>query len=141
MSEYKSYSDFKQAERAAIDALPIQFAFNNQQFEEGMRKLGLSPDETDKVRKVPYGGFCLATDAKRIVETICSFSKKLDELMASDDDFAVDALRYELDNHEYGYTGDPDDALESLGLPSDVNKLDDRMKELFCRASELCYYG
>lgn len=141
MSEYKSYSDFKLAEREAIDALPIGFAFNDDQFHDMLRKFGLTLEEKGKLRRIPGGGFCLATDAKMIVETMLSWSRKLSEIIKTDDEFAVDALRYELDNHEYGYTGEPDDALLELGLPSDVNKLDDRMKELFCRATELCYYG
>ena len=141
MSEYKSYSDFKLAEREAIDALPIEFAFNDDQFHDMLEKFGLTLEEKDKLRRIPGGGFCLATDAKMIVETMLSWSRKLSEILKTDDEFAVDALRYELDNHEYGYTGEPDDALLELGLPSDVNKLDDRMKELFCRATELCYYG
>ena len=141
MSEYKSYSDFKLAEREAIDALPIEFAFNDDQFHDMLKKFGLTLEEKDKLRRIPGGGFCLATDAKMIVETMLSWSRKLSEIIKTDDEFTVDALRYELDNHEYGYTGEPDDALLELGLPSDVNKLDDRMKELFCRASELCYYG
>ena len=141
MSEYKSYSDFKLAEREAIDALPIEFAFNDDQFHDMLEKFGLTLDEKDKLRRIPGGGFCLATDAKMIVETMLSWSKKLSEIIETDDEFAVDALRYELDNHEYGYTGEPDDALLELGLPSDVNKLDERMKNLFCRATELCYYG
>lgn len=140
MSEYKTYSDFKLAERESIDALPIEFAFNDDQFHEMLKKFGLTLSEKDKLRRTPGGGFCLATDAKMIVDTMLSWSRKLTEMINSDDDFAVDALRYELDNHEYGYTGEPDDALESLGLPSDVNKLDDRMKTLFCRATELCYH-
>lgn len=141
MSEYKSYSDFKLAEREAIDALPIEFAFNDDQFHDMLKKFGLTLDEKDKLRRIPGGGFCLATDAKMIVETMLSWSRKLSELIKTDDEFTVDALRYELDNHEYGYTGEPDDALLELGLPSDVNKLDERMKNLFCRATELCYYG
>ena len=141
MSEYKSYSDFKLAEREAIDALPIEFAFNDDQFHDMLKKFGLTLEEKDKLRRIPGGGFCLATDAKMIVETMLSWSRKLSEIIKTDDEFTVDALRYELDNHEYGYTGEPDDALLELGLPSDVNKLDDRMKELFCRATELCYYG
>lgn len=141
MSEYKSYSDFKLAEREAIEALPIEFAFNDDQFHDMLEKFGLTLDEKDKLRRIPGGGFCLATDAKMIVETMLSWSRKLSEMIKTDDEFAVDALRYELDNHEYGYTGEPDDALLELGLPSDVNKLDERMKNLFCRATELCYYG
>lgn len=140
MSEYKTYSDFKLAERESIDALPIEFAFNDDQFHEMLKKFGLTLSEKDKLRRIPGGGFCLATDAKMIVDTMSSWSRKLTEMINSDDDFAVDALRYELDNHEYGYTGEPDDALLELGLPSDVNKLDDRMKALFFRATELCYH-
>lgn len=141
MSEYKTYCDFKLAEREAIDALPIEFAFNDDQFHDMLKKFGLTLEEKDKLRRIPGGGFCLATDVKMIVETMLSWSRKLSEIIETDDEFTVDALRYELDNHEYGYTGEPDDALLELGLPSDVNKLDDRMKELFCRATELCYYG
>lgn len=141
MSEYKTYCDFKLAEREAIDALPIEFAFNDDQFHDMLKKFGLTTEEKDKLRRIPGGGFCLAADAQMIVETMLSWSRKLSEIIKTDDEFAVDALRYELDNHEYGCTGEPDYALLELGLPSDVNKLDDRMKSLFCRATELCYYG
>lgn len=140
MNEYKSYSDFRLAEREAIDALPIEFAFNDDQFHDMLKKFGLTLEEKDKLRRIPGGGFCLATDAKMIVETMLSWSRKLSEITETDDAFAVDALRYELDNHEYGYTGDPSDALESLGLPSSVSELDDRMKSLFSKATKLCYY-
>jgi hypothetical protein len=140
MNEYKRYSDFKLAEREAIDALPIEFAFNDDQFHDMLKKFGLTIKEKDKLRRIPGGGFCLATDAKMIVETMLSWSKRLSEIIGTDDEFAVDALRYELDNHEYGYTGEPDDALLELGLPRSVSELDDRMKSLFSKATKLCYY-
>jgi hypothetical protein len=139
-TNYKTYGEFRKAERDAINALPIEFAFSKEQFEQGMKNLGLTVDDKDKVCAMPFcGGFIRKTDTKTVIDTFIFYSRELDRLML-DDDFAVDAIRYELDNHEYGYTGDPSDALEALGLPRSISELDDRMKSLFSKATKLCYY-
>lgn len=121
------YLDMKTKHQARIDALPIQFAFSNEQFEEGMRELGLSPTDTDKVCVIPYGGFILKTDRDLVLNAFKETNREMSEALSNDDDFCIEALVYEMGNHEYGYTMDPDDTLESLGLSLE----DERTNRLF----------
>lgn len=121
------YLEMKNKHQDRIDALPIQFAFNKQQFEEGMRNLGLSPDETDKVCSIPAGGFILKTDRELVLTAFKETNEEMSDALANDDDFCIEALVYEMGNHEYGYTMDPDDTLASLGLSLE----DERTNRLF----------
>lgn len=121
------YLEMKNKHQDRIDALPLQFAFNKQQFEEGMRNLGLSPDETDKVCSIPAGGFIRKTDVKMVMDTFMETSREMASALANDDDFCIEALIYEMGNHEYGYTMDPDDTLASLSLSLE----DERTNRLF----------
>lgn len=121
------YLEMKNKHQDRINALPIQFAFNKQQFEEGMRNLGLQPDETDKVCSIPAGGFILKTDRELVLTAFKETNKEMSDALANDDDFCLEALIYELGNYEYGYTMDPYDALASLGLSLE----DERTSRLF----------
>lgn len=121
------YLEMKNKHQDRINALPLQFAFNKQQFEEGMRNLGLSPDETDKVCSIPAGGFILKTDRELVLTAFKETNEEMSDALANDDDFCIEALIYEMGNHEYGYTMDPDDTLESLGLSLE----DERTNRLF----------
>lgn len=103
---YKEYTEKRQQE---FNALPIFFAFSNEQFKTVMEELGLTESDTDKIYKLDdTGGFYLRSDADKIREY---FSKpdELKELM-KDKKFAEDAFEYEMANHEYAinYQGDWD---------------------------------
>ena len=43
------YADLKQRQQQEFSAFPMQFAFSDQQFAEGMAALGLEPTDTDKI--------------------------------------------------------------------------------------------
>lgn len=43
------YQEMRNRQQAEVNAFPMFFAFNKQQFAEGMRKLGLSPSDTRQV--------------------------------------------------------------------------------------------
>ena len=104
-----TYVQYKQQQQEEFNALPIFFAFSNQQFEEEMKKRGLTANDTDKVYRLGRsGGFYLRTDADE-VKAYFNQPDRLPELM-KDHDFAVSAFRYEMDNHEYAinYQGDWD---------------------------------
>ncbi|WJV31818.1 hypothetical protein QTG56_24610 (plasmid) [Rossellomorea sp. AcN35-11] len=46
----------------------MQFAFSDQQFAEGMKKLGLGVGDEDKVVSIGAGGFILKSDVKAYKE-------------------------------------------------------------------------
>lgn len=117
MNQYKVLSDKHQKE---INEFPISFAFSNQQFAEGMKKLGLSPDDTDKVYKLgESGGFYRREDAEKLNEIFARHRKEMQDEIDNDptgDSFIYDMFNYELSNHEYVVTGDVSDTLNALGL-------------------------
>lgn len=94
-----TYQEYREQKQAEVNALPLAFAFSDEQFVAGMHELGLKETDTDKIVAVPGGGFCRKEDAKRVFETL-SWGK-LTELM-KDPEFAEDAFYYEMCNHEYG---------------------------------------
>ena len=95
------------------------FAFNDKQFKEGMRKLGLEPEDTDKVYKGIGGVFYKRTDSKRLRDLLDRHSEEMDKAIKNDtkkDGFVFFMFSYELANHEYSYTMDTTDTLLALGI-------------------------
>lgn len=121
-----SYFDLQQKHQKIVNAFPMAFAFSDEQFKEGMEKLGLKPTDIGKVYSIGYGGFIKKSDAK-------AFSKMWDDIrkenqQAIDDDstgegYIKDMFLYELGNHEYCITYDLTETLEALELSlEEINK-------------------
>lgn len=106
-----------------LNALPIQFAFNQEQFREIMKGWGLRPKmDLDKIARIPFGGFIQKKDSPLIRETFARHRRELQAAIDADptgEGFIKDMFLYELENHEYSYTGTAEDALDSLGLTYD----------------------
>ena len=95
-----TYTEYKSARQGEFNALPIFWAFSDEQFEKAMAERGLTVEDTDKVCRISAGGFAMKTD----LPTIRAFIERpntLPELM-KDPAFAEDAFCYEMQNHEYG---------------------------------------
>ena len=126
-----TYAELRTAHQAEIDTFPIMFAFSDKQFAEGMRALGLEPSETDKVyiwREV--SGFYRKSDADALHEMLERHEREMSGAIAGDatgGGFIFSMFVYELANHEYGYTLDVTDTLESLGLTMDEVQADPRL--------------
>lgn len=58
----ESYQAMQKRHQQEISAFPIKWAFNNAQFEEGMRALGLEPTQTDEIVGISGGGFIRKSD-------------------------------------------------------------------------------
>lgn len=128
MNKYQELHDKQQAE---VNAFPMFFAFNAKQFEEGMKSLGLKPNEVKKIYKLGNtGGFYRKSDAPAFHEMMMRHSKEKADAIAADptgDGFIFDMFDYELSNHEYGYTHDPEPTLDALGLTMEQIKSDPRL--------------
>jgi hypothetical protein len=112
----ETYPELRARHQREVNEFPMFFAFSKDQFAEGMRKFGLTPDDTDKIYKLGNtGGFYLRTDGKRLHDMLEQHTQELEAAM-KDKFFAVGAFRYELNNHEYCVTHDNTDALSALGL-------------------------
>lgn len=123
-----AYLALKQKHEEEFSAFPIVFAFNKNQFEEAMEKLGFSVSERDYVGSVVSingGGFIRKTDSEAFQEMLDRHENEMDSAIEGDptgDGFIFDMFRYELANHEYGYTQDPEQTLDALGLNwDDIN--------------------
>lgn len=121
MTQTETYKQLSARQMREVNALPLGFAFNNNQFAEMMRNWGLDP-ETDKdkiIRFSTYSGFCRKTDADMIYKTFDRHAAELKEAITVDktgECFIKEMFLSELENHEYSYTGDVSDAIAALGF-------------------------
>ena len=113
------YLEMKERHMADINAFPFVWAFSNEQFKEGMEKLGLKETDTKKVFSIGAGGFIRKTDAKAMEKMFEDQKKELWDAINSDkngDGFILDMFTYELENHEYMVTYSTSDTLNALGI-------------------------
>ncbi len=126
-----AYKALKEKQQQEVNAFPLMFAFTQKQFEQGMKELGLSPSDTDKIYKLGHtGGFYRKTDSNRLREMFERHEREIAEAIAQDttgDGFIFDMFNYELSNHEYIVTGDVEETLFALGLSIDEVKKDKRL--------------
>lgn len=113
------YNELKNQHSTELNSFEgVFFAFNNEQFAEGIKKIGLAPDDTSKIYSIGSGGYILKTRSQAFSEMFRRHEMEMKELK-KDQKNLLDALVYELNNHEYNYTGDIEPALDALGLKED----------------------
>lgn len=120
MNKYAELSAHHQKE---VDAFPIGAAFSKKQFTEMMEKWGLDPDkDVDKIYRLPVSGcYIRKSDNKAFTEMMDRHALEKQEFFAADTTgerggHFYQALLYELENHEYCVTYDPEPALNALGF-------------------------
>ncbi len=123
----------KQRQQKEIDEFPCFFAFSDEQFDKGMEKFGLKPDETEAICRGPIPAmFLRKDDVQPFIDMMNRFSKEMDAAIAGDDGapggFICEMFRYELDNHEFGYTGELEDTIDALGLSYEEIDADESLK-------------
>lgn len=96
-----TYKEWLAQREKEVNELPVFYAFNDEQFAEGMASLGLTADDTDKIYKLGNtGGFYRRVDAP-IIHAFLDKEDELPELMEKEPGFAEEAFYYEMANHEY----------------------------------------
>lgn len=136
-----TYIEMKTRHQKEVNNFPIYFAFSNYQVEKMLVKLGLNPKtDLDKISAIPgTGGFILDKDIPAYRAMIRRHNQELQDAIASDEDgtgFVYQMFRYELINHEFGYTWDSDDALASLGYTEKQIKNHPVLKNGFEKAKQ-----
>lgn len=115
-----TYKELKAKHQQAVNDFMSRyafFAFDKDQYAEGVRKLG-----TDDVIQIMSGGYVRSDQRDALIAMLQEQHAELIETMRKEPAFAVEAFRVELNNTEYSYTGDESDALEALGLaPDDID--------------------
>ena len=126
------YAELRKRQQEEFNKLPLGFAFSNKQFEEMMQRWGLDPEkDTDKLYRIPGGGFIQKKDHALLHETTERHQAERQAAIDADktgEGFIYEMFLYELDNHEYGYTGDTEEALDALGYTADEVLGDPRLK-------------
>ena len=113
------YTELRDRHSKELDNFPIMFAFSKEQFNEGMTKLGLNITDTDKIYSIGGGGYVKKTDSALLGAMGKRHKKEMNESIENDktgEGFIYDMFYYELNNHEYCYTGDIEDTINSLDL-------------------------
>ena len=119
------YLEQKRKHMDELDNFPMAFAFSKEQLQEGLDKLGVTKDE---ICTIPGGGFIRKTDAKALGDMLLRHTRELDKAML-DDDFLINAIEYELGNHEFCITYNPKPAMDVLGI--DLETTDKRVISCF----------
>ena len=132
------YIEMHRRHQAEVNALPLGAAFNNKQFEEMMLGWGLDPEkDLDKICRISGGMFIQKKDKEHMEEVLHSHDTEMKEAIEADKDgtgFIYEMFLFELDNHEYGYTGDPEDACNALGYTVEEVVNDKRLSAAFMKA-------
>ena len=135
MNQYQEMRDRQQKE---FNALPLGFAFARKQFNEMMRGWGLHPErDVKKVCAIGAGGYIQKKDVDVLLQTNTWHKQELAAAIKADttgDGFIFQMFCYELANHEYGYTGDAEDALDALGYTLEQVQADQCLRKGFERA-------
>lgn len=130
-----AYVELNNRHQREMNTFPLGFAFSDKQFNEMMESWGLTPDDTDKIYRIPCGGFIRKCDSEAFNEMVERHAQEReDAIRENKDDYLYHMFNYELANHEYSYTGELDDTLDALGLTmADINA-DVRMVDALHRA-------
>ena len=126
-----TYMDLKKKHGAELGAFPMAFAFSTEQLNEGLQKLGATKEE---VTSIGGGGFIKRTDVDKFVAMFNSQNAERTEA-CKDAEFLTDALRYELENHEYSYTWDAEPAIDCF--KGNVNIESEYFKQCLATAKKL----
>ena len=113
------YDEIKEKHQKRVNEFPLMFAFNQEQFENGMKKWGLEPNDTDKIYSIGGGGFIRKADLEAYNKLWNDIRKEHNELIKADktgEGYIKDMFVSELENHEYAYTYELDDTLDALEL-------------------------
>lgn len=86
MKVAETYVQMKERHQKEVNEFPMMWAFNNDQFAQGMKKLGLQETDTDKIYRIAPGGFIRKTDADKLDEMFTRHTKERKEAMAADID-------------------------------------------------------
>ena len=126
-----AYSEMKHRHQLEINAFPMFLAFNNEQFDRGMRKFGLDPADTNKIYRFKnISGYYLRENADKLWDMLKRHEQELTSAIENDatgDGFIFEMFDYELANHEFIVSGDVSDTFDVLGLTLDEIKSDGKL--------------
>lgn len=112
----------RERQQKEFNSFPMFFAYDDKQFDEGMRKLGLQPEDTKKIYHGIEGMYYRREDSPKLAEMMNRFDKEMQDAITADttgEGFIYGMFLKEMSDHEYGYTMDYTDTLDAVGLTED----------------------
>lgn len=111
----KKYLDLKDKHQQEMNEFPIAFAFNDDQLEKAIVKLGAKKIQ-ECTSILGCGDVLLKKDVKAFIEMSKRHAQEVRALF-EDKKLAAEIFEYEMDNHEYAINWEGDaDVLGAVGL-------------------------
>ena len=111
----ETYTELKTRQADELNSFEgIFFAFNNEQFKEGMEKIGLTINDKKQIYSLGAGGY-IRKDRSSAFSAMFKKHAEEKKTRKQEEKFLFDSLVYELKNHEYCITLDTSDAINALG--------------------------
>lgn len=114
-----TYTQLKESQQREVNSYLEKyafFAFNEEQFANGLQKLGIEKDQKGVLVSLGgTGGYILKERAKGFKELMDRLDSEKKAAL-TDPEFAYNMFYTELANHEYGWTGDAWETLDALGI-------------------------
>lgn len=132
----KQYKQLLVDQQAEANKMPIFWAFDEEQFDEGLKKYNEEYPETkgQKIYAFGYGGYGTHEHLTQILEMLKRHSEERNKLLENDDVLYY-AFKYELGNHEYIYSEDEDEVTNAV-FDKDYTEMTDREKKIFHKAEK-----
>lgn len=137
MNLYRSQQAEQQRRMNEFTSKYAFFAFDENQFNEGLEKLGIAPGTEDALVSIPGGGYVLADKAQDFKDLLKSFRQERADAIRDTEtgaQFAYDMFRASLNDSEYSYSEDAEDTLSSLGYDLQDIEADPVLKTAFEKA-------
>lgn len=134
MESYKNIRDRQQKEYNEFSKDKVFYAFSEEQFKEGLKKL--KANKKDIVQFID-GGFIKENDLKDLKELLKGHSQEIEDYITLDktgEGFIYEMFKYELANHEYKITHDLEDTLKSLNITGEEIELKENLKHGLLKA-------
>lgn len=113
-----AYEELTERQRDEFNALPITYAFGDDQLKEALDRLGTN-DISECCTIFGHGDIVKKENARKVIEVMKRHNKELYEAM-KDPEFAYDAFLYEMCNHEYAINWSADeDVLGCFSMTED----------------------
>lgn len=117
----ESYKELRERTQEEFNKLPIYFAFDDEQYKRLLSKLDLTDEEARNgaLMSLPSGGIIRSSDEDLVIGTFKRFWDAKNEAIKEDltgNGFIYQMFLYELQNHEFIITQDPEETLSTLGI-------------------------
>ena len=124
----ETYQALKERHGKEFSDFPMNYAFSKEQLKEALNKLAAKKEDCCTVGG---GSVIKKKDVRSYLYMVQRHNKEQENAFKSNA-ILIDAIKYELGNHEYGYTWDATSTIDALGL--DLSK--SRINECFMEAKK-----